>query len=371
MNGKQRARIGVDFHTVDGKYQGSRSHLLGLYREIVVQCPEWDFFLYLDGVDELRDRYQEFRGTNVFVRRMKASSAPFRLTVQLAMLARKDGLDILHVQYIRPMWTPCKVIATIHDVLFESHPEYFTRRFVVRSRILVRWTARTSTHLLAVSEYSKREIEARYKVSSEKVSVVYNAPPAAGTTPKESVLERIGVAPQEYALTVGRLEPRKNHLRLLEAWRGASTGRKLVVVGQADFGAERILEAIREAVRRGEAVFVNDADDNDVACLYANARFFLYPSVAEGFGMPPLEAMAAGLPVISSDAPALREVLANSAVFVSPFDVKGWIAAIRALDLDARMRSDLSARGRARAREFSWRREASHMKEAYQNVLSQ
>ena len=141
---KPRPRIGVDFHVVDGIYQGSRSHVLELFARVIRICPDIDFFLFLDNVNALQEISKDFSLPNVHLVHMPYSNSIIRLCIQLPILQIKYKLNILHTQYISPVPSFCKTIITLHDILFESHPQYFSKLFNFRSNHIARSPKPTS-----------------------------------------------------------------------------------------------------------------------------------------------------------------------------------------------------------------------------------
>ena len=216
-------RIGVDFHAFDGKFQGSRSHLIGLYRAMVAACPDFQFVFFLEKAAELA-ALEGFDRPNVTCVSMPHANPLVRLGWQLPRLRRRHRIDILHTQYIIPLWSGGANAVTIHDVLFEPFPQFFTPFFVWRSRWLFRRSARRADILMTVSEYSRQEIARRYGVSAERIGLLLNAVdprvfhPAQSPDEDARVLQARGLQPQGYVLTLGRIEPRKDHATLLAAY---------------------------------------------------------------------------------------------------------------------------------------------------------
>ena len=165
-----RPRLGVDFHTFDGIFQGSRSHLLGLYREAIVQGPDVDFVFFLSRPDDLRRSHAEFSRSNVQLVVMPRRPGLWRLSWQLPALRRRHRLDLLHLQFRLPLLPSGPCICTLHDVLFETHPQYFGRTFRLMARLSARHAVRRARFTLTVSEYSRREIARHYPVDVNRVS---------------------------------------------------------------------------------------------------------------------------------------------------------------------------------------------------------
>lgn len=365
---QKRIRIGVDFHVFDGKFQGSRSHLIGIFGELTRLCPEFDFVFLLEKTDEL-GKVPGFSEQNVERVFMPHAGPLKRLGWQLPRLRRALKLDLLHTQYVIPLLPALGNAVTIHDVLFEPFPEFFGRFFVLRSRMMMRWSARKADLLYTVSEYSRAEIAARYGADASRIGVLHNAVDRAAFFPGEAGADLVrarGLVPGAYLLTVGRIEPRKNHAGLIQAYaRLEGSPPPLVIVGQRDFGYGDFEAAMANMPADREVVVLSDVGDKELPALYRHAQVFAYPSFAEGFGMPPLEAMASGVPVITTRSTALPEVVGDAGLLVAPRDVSGLQEALARLINNPALRADLIAKGLARAEQFTWKRTAEVLAQSY------
>lgn len=364
---KARLRIGVDFHEWDGIFQGSRSHVLGLYREAIRLAPDIDFIFFLQGTASLAAAWPEFRAANVRLVRMAGLPGPVRLGWVLPWLRWRHGIDVLHTQYRLPLWRTGPCVCTIHDVLVETHPQFFAPGFVREASFSGQLAARGSRVLFTVSEYSRREICGHYGVDPAKVKVTFNGvdrqrfhPGAQGA----ELVRALGLTPGHYVLSVGRLEPRKNQQALIEAWlrlaeeAQGDTDRAvpdLVLVGQIDRNFPEVGQALKRASKQARVFQLSGLDDAQLPAVMRHARLFAYPAFAEGFGMPVLEAMASGVPVITSNTTSLPEVAGEAAWQISPQNTDELAAALRqALAQTAAERQATVEAGLARADRFSW-----------------
>jgi glycosyltransferase involved in cell wall biosynthesis len=185
------------------------------------------------------------------------------------------------------------------------------------------------------------------------------------------LLQRRGLVSDGYLLTVGRIEPRKNHARLLRAYAMLKGDvLPLVVVGQRDFGVIDLGALAAELGISGRVVFIDDATDDELPVLYRHARLFVYPAFAEGFGMPPLEAMASGVAVIVANTTALPEVVGDCGVLIDPYDVSALTQGMQALLDDDERRNQLGSRALERARTFEWEGAARIVRERYLDRLA-
>lgn len=366
-------RIGIDAHHLDGKPQGSRTYLIELLRALAA----------LGGGDELHvysfdpEATQRTLGANGLAHhRLFPESARLRLPLVVPALELRDRLSVFHSQYTAPPFSFVPEVVTLHDVLFESHPELFEGAFSVRSVRLIRRSAKRARVVLTVSEFSRREICARYGLDEEKVVVTPNAVDHSKFSPLEGDPEelraRYGLdAP--YVLTVGRLEPRKNLVRLIRAFGRARAGLDgrltLALAGATDFRFEAVIGAAR-SLDDGAVRFLGPVPDDDLPGLYRASEALAYPSLVEGFGMPVLEAMACGTPVLTSMRGALPEVSGDAALAVDPEDEEAIALGLERILTDTELRERLAKAGPLRAKRFDWRDTARRTLEAYRRAAA-
>jgi len=365
-DGGQRPRVGIDLHVADGMFQGSRTHCLELFSRVIALTPEIDFTVLAADPQKLVSSNENFARPNVTLFTMPKKAASVRLLWQLPQIVKQCKLSLLHAQYITPPLPFCATAVTIHDILFESHREYFERSFVLRSRLLVPLSARSSEAVFTVSEFSRKQICETYSIATDKVHVIPNGVNLARFFPGNAGLNSVrelGLEANSYFLTVGRLEPRKNHASLLRAWSQIDVPRpRLVIVGQRDFQYHDAIDLIR-------TLGLEHVSDAELPALYRNAKAFIYCSWAEGFGMPLLEAMASGIPVISSSGTALSEVGADAAIWIDPGNPREIANAIITLNKDTRRRDDLIQSGLTRAREYDWEKPAQTVRNVYRRIF--
>jgi glycosyltransferase involved in cell wall biosynthesis len=325
--------------------------------------------LFLENTDLLREFSPIFSAANVELVHMPHANPIQRLCWQLPLLQRKYRLDILHTQYILPIPSFSAGIVTIHDILFETHPQYFTPLFRLRSSILMRLSARRALHVFTVSEFSKQAMLSRYRIAPEKISVIHNGVDETKFHPGESgqdIVESRGLLSKGYLLSVGRLEPRKNHGTLLRAYaRLKNVTLPLVIIGQPHFGFDEVFQLIRNLQLEGRVRILSDVQDDELPALYRHAKLFVYPTWAEGFGMPPLEAMASGVPVISSDSTSIPEVAGDAAVLVNPADIDVLANTIDHFLSDQIFYRDMRRRGFKRVKSFQWSIAAKKVRAVY------
>lgn len=365
-------RVGIDFHVIDGIFQGSRSHVLEIFSRIFYLCPNIEFYIFLEQVEKLRESSPVFSLPNVTLVHMKYAGSIKRLAIQLPAFQRRFQLDILHTQYISPIPSFSKTIITLHDILFETHPQYFSLLFNIQAKILMYFSSKRASHIFTVSEYSKKEISSRYKINPKDITVVHNGVDTQKFYPGTDGIDKIlsvGLDSGKYILTVGRLEPRKNHLSLINAYSQLDTDMPLVIIGQRHFGYQKIETLINKLGISHKVMFFENVQDFDLPSFYRHAKFFVYPTWAEGFGMPVIEAMASGIPVITSNNTSLFEVAEGASLLISPDDtISLRNAMIELIDNDS-LANDLTERGLKQIDLFKWSLSAEKVKKIYDEIL--
>jgi glycosyltransferase involved in cell wall biosynthesis len=291
--------------------------------------------------------------------------------------ARRDRLDVLHVQYMLPFDLPCPTVTTIHDVSFRLFPRWFRPRDRWVFRLFLPGSLRRAAMIVAPSECTARDLVACYGVPEAKIAVTPEAPSeefAAAVGPGE--VSRVREAydlPPEFFLFVGNRQPRTNVPRLVRAFCRARAEhglpQVLVLVGQVGWLAEEAEREIERASRAGDVRVLGYVPDGDLPPLFAAAQAFLFPPLYEGFGLPVVEAMAVGTPVLTSSTSALAEVAGDAALLVDPEDEQQIAEGIVRLAGEEALRETLRERGLKRAASFNWRRTAELTREAYQRAV--
>lgn len=270
----------------------------------------------------------------------------------LGLPLQARGVDVLHCTTFRaPLRAPVPVVVTVHDLAIVRHPELFTAWTRLYARTLLLPVLRAADRVLAVSEFTKREVVELAGVREERVDVAHNAASTEVFRPEGPA------AAGEYVLAVGTLEPRKNLPRLVEAT--GRLGLELRIAGARGWGDVELDST--------HVTWLGRPDDEELAALMRGALCLAYPSLWEGFGIPVLEAMLCGTPVVTSAGSAMEEVAAGAAELVDPHDVASIEAGIeRALG----RRDELRAAGLAQARRFGWEATAEATVQTYRRAAA-
>src|SRR5688500_3758797 len=294
------------------------------------------------------------------------------------LVLQREKPDVYHApHYVLPAAVMCPSVVTIHDCIHLMFPQYLpNRRAYLYARTVVWAAAQRADAILTVSEASKRDILRFFDVKPEKVVVVHNAiDERFWTPPADDEVARVRERYQlehGFVLYAGNIKPHKNLVRLIEAFdeirKHGFEDLKLLIIGDE---ISR-LPALRRAVHRHKlhkhVRFLGYLSDETLAVLYRLAAAFVFPSLYEGFGLPPLEAMASGTPVVTSNVSSLPEVAGDAAVLVDPYDVDSIVEGLRRVLDDPAFAAELGRRGQERAREFSWERSVEKTLQVYREI---
>jgi glycosyltransferase involved in cell wall biosynthesis len=316
------------------------------------------------------------------VQQVSAASRPGRLYWEQRRLPRslrREAVEVLHsTHHTLPLvGVAARRVVTIHDLTFLRIPERYPLVRRIYMQATTRLSARLADAIIVPSGAVRRDVVERLGVPEDRVHVVYEAA-AQRFRPVEpgvarAVAEKYGIDPP-YILSVGSLEPGKNRARLIRALarlRNEGVTHHLVIVGQRAWRYDDDFDLVEELGMGRRVSFAGYVPDDDLPGLYSGATVVALPSLYEGFGLPVLEAMACGVPVLTSNVSATAEVAGDAALLVHPQSVDQIAAALRRLLSDEALRAQLSAAGRERAAQFSWARAAEETHRVYERVLEQ
>jgi glycosyltransferase involved in cell wall biosynthesis len=290
-------------------------------------------------------------------------------------------LDLFHAPdfTLPPTRRGVKTVLTIHDLAFERYPAEAMPGMLDYLKRVVPRSVRRADRVIAISAATARDLVDVYGTPPEKIEVIPlgvtdRFHPRAGEGEAAAIHARYHLPPGPLILTVGTLQPRKNHLRLVQAFARVAalySDLTLVIAGAPGWGYEAVEREVAHLGLNDRVVFTGRVDDADLPALYRASTVFAYPALYEGFGLPPLEAMACGVPVLVGNTSSLPEVVEQAGLLVDPFDVDALSAALDQLVGDDALRIDLSQRGIERARQFTWTRAADQTWAVYDTLLRQ
>ena len=369
-------RIGLDGLPLTQLKTGVGTYTVELARALAAQAPDDEFQLVSprrfddaasgDGMAWPPNLSLVYSKPNLLARRWWSLGLPPYL--------RRSSISLFHgTNFEVPLRGNCPTVVTIHDLSLLLHSSTHEARAVVRGRLRLPRMAHTATLVITDSEQVRREVCEHLRVPPEKVIAIPLAPrPEFSPLAREAtaqVRKRLGIE-DEFLLFAGTIEPRKNLVTVLKAFeevlRTTALRPQLVIAGKSGWKQNDVLQSLEKSVFGERVKLVGYVSDADLCALYSSCRAFVYPSIYEGFGLPPLEAMACGAPVIGSAVPSVTE---STARVISPADVGGLASNIVELLSDAQAREGLSAAGRKHAAKFSWEHTAALTREVYDEAL--
>lgn len=285
------------------------------------------------------------------------------------------GIDIQHIHGPRTLcFRRRKKVITVYDLTYELFPQFHTKENISRYKETYGTKLKEMDKIIAISENTKKDLINLYKINPQRIKVIYGAAdeiyrPVKDLTRLGQVKEKYNL-PDRFILFVGVIEPRKNIVRLIKAYQQLkrSIQQKLVIVGEKGWLYEDVFKAIGESDWRDDIIFLNNIPKEDLACLYSACDLFVYPSLYEGFGLPPLEAMSCQAPVISSNTSSLPEVMGGAGILITPTSVEELSEAMYKVLTNATLREEMGSKGLERAKLFSWKKSAQETIGVYKEV---
>jgi glycosyltransferase involved in cell wall biosynthesis len=315
--------------------------------------------------------------------RAVVETAPaYSLREQLAipMDLRREGARLFHApHYVLPPLTPCKSVVTIHDCIHLRFPQYLPNRAAYAYARSSLWmAAHRANRVLTVSDASKRDILKYFHLPESKIDVIPNAiDERFGQAPADEEIARVRERYQlndPFVLYAGNIKPHKNLERLIDAFhilrRHGFDQVKLLIIGDEISKYATLRRAVHRHKLHKHVRFFGFVPDQTLAILYRLAGVFVFPSLYEGFGLPPLEAMSSGTPVVTSNLSSLPEVVGDAALLIDPYDPQAIADAMRRVLTEPALRDDLRRRGFERVRHFSWERSVARVRQIYDEVLA-
>jgi glycosyltransferase involved in cell wall biosynthesis len=363
-------RIGIDARKLHDF--GIGTYIRNLVRQLARLDQTTEFVLFG------RPEDQEFLGSlgpNFRAVPLTAGNYSIGEQFRIPLALRREGITLFHApHYVLPPLVPCRSVVTIHDCIHLMFPQYLPNRLALSyARTSMAIAARRATRIMTVSETSKRDIVRFFGTSPDKIDVIYNAyDKRFGSEPTVEDVVRVRERYQlqdKFVLYVGNVKPHKNLERLLEAFhlvRQRGLGHvKLVLIGDDISKYASLRRAVHRYQLHKYVKFFGYVSEDTLAVMYRLAAVFVFPSLYEGFGLPPLEAMASGTPVVTSNVSSLPEVAGDAAVLVDPHSPQSIADGLHRVLTDEPFAQQLRTRGLARAGQFSWETSARRVREVY------
>lgn len=375
-------KIGIDARClVEGRRTGVEEYTLNILRHLFEIDRKNEYVLFLNSFREPETSLNWLeKYPNVTVKRFRFPNKLLNLFFWYLGWPKIDkmlgGIDVFFMPNITffGLSKKAKLIIAFHDLSFERHPDFFSaKRRLWHVFVNPKKICREADKIIAVSKSTKNDLVSLYGIDSEKINVVYN-----GLAEKFRVISRndeklIKVKekyqlPYKFILYFGTIEPRKNVLSVLEAFEklresGGESSQKLrlVIAGSDGWSNEEVFSAIEKSEWRSEIIVIKNVEEEDKEYLYNLASVFVYPSFFEGFGFPPLEAMASGVPVIVSNSSSLAEIVGDAGILIDPGKPDEIYRAIQEIIASPDLREKLSQKGLQKAKEFQWKNSAEEL----------
>lgn len=371
--------IGLNAHLLSSSRGYRSAGIHGYIYNTLAQLPkvapsDWQFSAFVGGKN-----HTTFEGIQTHRARFDTESAMRRIVwEQILQPAQLNRFDVYHaLAFVAPVlpYLPPTVV-TVYDLSFVHYPQVLSRSRRAYLDALTRYTCQHAAHVLTISKSTARDVMHEFDIPAEQVSVAYAATNHEQFRPLpaeeiEAFRQAKGL-PSRFWLFIGTLEPRKNLPTLIQAYAALPKDSRppLILAGGKGWDYAPIFAAIEQLGLRDDILTPGFIPTDELSLWYNSAEVFIYPSVYEGFGMPPLEAMACGTPVIVSDASSLPEVVADTdSLLVSPHDLDGWRYALQTALDDADWRERARASGLVKAQTFTWTHSAQQTLTVYRNLL--
>ncbi|MFG6685352.1 glycosyltransferase family 4 protein [Mariniflexile sp. HNIBRBA6329] len=363
-------KIGIDAKWFFEGPPSGKVVVRNIVKELLAQNKKDTFYLFLNKSD--KNREFPFLDKNVHLIYLRKINNAISNVLLLPIYSRKLKLDIVLYQNFSSPFAQSRSINYIHDVLFLDYPEYYT--FKERLYLWpIKYLSKFSNHIITISESEKKRIIKHNLLKEKNISVVYHGVnKGCGNQNSKDIngeFRQKYDLPEKFVLYLGRLNSRKNIATLLKAISHLNDI-SLVIAGKEDLEMLNLKKLIVNLKLEKRIIFTGYISDNDISKLYSLAHIFCFPSFAEGFGLPPLESMASGTPVIVSNTTSLPEICANAALYVSPNDSLELAYQINRLLTDEKLYYNLVKLGVERAKEFDWAVTAEQINEIFNFVLN-
>lgn len=303
----------VDAHIFDSSItEGVSTHLKGLYTAVIQLSSPIEFYFVGHNVEKLKIIFGDYPHVHYIA--YKSTNKYYRLAIELPQIIKNNKIDTAHFQYISPLLKCCKEIVTTHDILFRDFPQYFPHSYRFIKDIMFKHSARRADLLFTVSKYSKRAISKHYHIDPDQIFITPNAVSDdffnASIEPLKEIKRKYDF--DKYILCVSRIEPRKNHINLIKAYINLKLWKqniKLVFVGKETVQTQIYHEycnSLPEYIK-SNIISIEQLSYEGLLSIYKGCTLFVYPSIAEGFGIPPIEAAASGVSCLCSNSTAMSD----------------------------------------------------------------
>lgn len=374
-------RIAIDARELEGRRTGVGRYLINLLQEWSNIAPENHYVLLFmsDIPDDIVLKNECFSKRLLRLPGLMRRNLIWE-QIYLPVYLRKENLDLFFSpSYTIPFFIKEKVIVTIHDISYEVNPMWFPLREALILRFLTRLSIRKADAIITISEFSKKDIMKVYSLNDQKVKIIYPAPDRVfiSTTDGDSIenIKKKYNTGERFLLYVGSILNRRPVEILLKAFskvKKDDNELRLVIVGENRTRPRKDIDGMINSLGINDSVIRLDyVSDIELSLLYRAARIFIYPSLYEGFGLPVIEAMVSGTPVIAPNVASFPEVVGDGGILINRIDEDEMASAILMLNRDESLRNDYGKKGKEKARNFSWSISAKEHLELFRDVIKQ
>jgi glycosyltransferase involved in cell wall biosynthesis len=368
-------RIGIDAHGVGGHSLGlgNETYFRNLIASLLAIDHRNEYHIFINHPEALEGIVRDH--SNVRLVSFFPSSQWIQRPLSIPFYARRHKLDLVHVAFIRPPFTHCKTVITVHDVSYEIRPEDYHWLDRWRMKLLVQDSCRRADLIFTVSNHARREINERYGIPMEKIVVTYNAADHAKQSSSSTAKVPVPLAdlPIPYILFLGLIQPRKNLVRLIEAFdlfkSRTDLPHHLVIAGKWGWGNTELKHTLDQLKHRDHIYLAGYISSRDIDKVMRDAALFVFPSLYESFAIPPMEAQQLSVPALVANNTCFPEIYGDSVLYCDPFSVDSIAEGIAKGLQDSVIRMELIKRGHQRAREFSWAKTARIALAAYESLF--
>jgi len=370
-------RIGIFAERIGTRGGGVETYEIELLKWLMRLDTENSYTVYCSSEDALAGL--DVDAPNFRARAVSPSSTFLRFMLALPIELLVRGVDLMHTCMVPPLYSPVRYVMTAHDLATFVCPEFFPKPILFRANMLLTRGIKKAERIISVSESTKRDLLRLFGIKPEKVSVIplgvdpcYR--PMSGDREVLAVRRKYGL-PEKYILYVGKIQARKNTQNLVRAFhvlkKKMKVEQKLVMVGRVMWKSDETLREIERLGMCKDILLLGHVNDLDLPAIYNGADVFTFPSLYEGFGLPPLEAMACGVPVVTSDRTSIPEVVGDAGIMVDPLDVEAIAEGVLSVIADDSRREQLISKGLERAGGFTWVETAKKTLELYKEVCAE
>ncbi|MAF20518.1 MAG: group 1 glycosyl transferase [Parcubacteria group bacterium] len=373
-------KIGIDIRVLArGTRTGVEEYTINLLRHLLKIDPGIEYRLFYNAFQKIELNCDWLGLNNVYLEEFRIPNRLFFTSVRYLNQPKIDkllkGIDVYFNPHFftAPLSSKCRKVITFHDLSFEHYPHFFSWRKRAWQKFLMnaRKEAQEADKIIAVSQSTKDDLINLYGINPAKIKVVYSGvgsqfkkqkttclPARQGNKKQETRIRNKYNLPDKFILYFGTIEPRKNLIGLIKAFELLNTRYKLVIAGTRGWLYQDIFKAVQNSKQKQDIFFIGFIEEEDKPYLYNLAEVFVYPSFFEGFGFPPLEAMASGVPTITSSSSSLPEVVGSAGLMIDPYNIDELAGAMEMVLNDDSLKQRLIKKGIEQAKKFSWQKSA-------------